>query len=38
MDLKKINLVRRPEGKRPLEILRYRLEDNIRMKFKEVVW
>jgi hypothetical protein len=31
-------LVGKPEGKRPLGRLRYRLEDNIKMDLEEVVW
>jgi hypothetical protein len=31
-------LVGKPEGKKPLGRLRYRLEDNIKMDLKEVVW
>jgi len=31
-------LVGKPEGKQPLGRLRYRLEDNIKMDLKEVVW
>jgi hypothetical protein len=31
-------LVGKPEGKRPLRKPRYRLEDNIKMDFREIVW
>jgi hypothetical protein len=31
-------LVRKPEGKRPLERLRHRWEDNIRMDLREIGW
>jgi len=31
-------LVEKPEGKKPLGRLRYRLEDTIKMDLKEVVW
>jgi hypothetical protein len=31
-------LVGKPEGKRPLERLRHRWEDGIRMDFREICW
>jgi hypothetical protein len=31
-------LVRKPEGKKPFEILRHKCEDNVTMPLKEIGW